>query len=209
MANVAHSCPDERSAISSTSGLPVLTDGLIPLADGSNDSVISVPLHDDSRVGSGLLCGFTGAATSVSIRSLILPGVVAGLETLLVVDGHRGLAFPDLRPAISRYGRMPQQWSMLIEIAHRVMVARLDRRGAAGLRGWHAPAESDPIITLVLDEVPAIRRMLSSRHLGLVSELITDGGPVGVRVIQIAPSFFGEDIIGGHRYVTCCSRTDG
>lgn len=211
MAIAAHPCPDQeprpRFAWSPLPPRPplggwpsVLTDdGLIPLADDASGSVVSIPLFDGPRVRSGLICGFTGSGKTVSARSVLLPGVVAGLETLLVVDGHRGMAFPDLRPVVSRYARMPEQWSLLIELAHWVMVARLDRRGAAGLPGWDVPGESDPIVTLVLDEVPTLRRKLSSRHLALVCDLIENGGLVGIRVIQITQSLHGEDVIGGPR----------
>jgi hypothetical protein len=201
MPSVAYACPDDDpDSASSPVWFPVLTgDGWIPVAQDANGSTVFIPLCDSSQVRNGTITGHTRTGKSVSAMAVLLPGVVAGVETMLLADGQRGMGFPALRPVVSRYGRSPQQWRELIELAHRVLIGRMDRRGAAGTTRWSTTDETDPIVTLVLNEAGAINPHLTSRQIALVNEIISQGGPVGVRVVQITESLNVEDIIGGAR----------
>ena len=177
---------------------PVLHDsGLMPLAECPDGAGVDIPLFDTDGVRHGFVSGTSGSGKSVSSVSVMLPGLAAGIEVCLLVDGKRGTSTPYLRDVVSRYARMPQQWQILIEIAYRVMVDRQDRRGAAGLHEWHSWDEPDPILTLIMDDVTAINRVISSKHVGMVCEMLEHGRAVGVRVIQITQSPSFEDIIGG------------
>ena len=199
MSSVAYACPeDDPDPASSPVWFPVLTgDGWIPVAQDAIGSTVFVPLCDSSRVRNGVISGITGSGKSVSAKAVLLPGVAAGVETLLLADGQRGVGCPVLRPVASRYGRSPQQWRELIELAYRVLMARMDRRGAAGTTRWNTMGETDPIVTLALNEAGAIKPHLTSRHIALVNEIIAQGGPVGVRVVQITWSLGADDVIGG------------
>jgi hypothetical protein len=172
-------------------------DGQMPLAECPDGAGVGIPLFDTDGVRHGFVSGTSGSGKSVSSVSVMLPGLAAGIEVCLLVDGKRGTSTPYLRAVVSRYARMPRQWQILIEIAYRVMVDRQDRRGAAGLHEWHSWDEPDPILTLIMDDVTAINRVISSKHVGMVCEMLEHGRAVGVRVIQITQSPSFEDIIGG------------
>lgn len=182
----------------SSSWFPVLTgDGRIPVADDAYGATAFVPLYDSAQVRNGVITGIGGSGTSVSATAVLLPGALSGMESLLVADGKRGSGLPVLRPVVSRYGRFPQQWRKLIELAHRVMIARIDRHAMVGLTSWDTAVETDPIVTLVLHEAGAINATLTSRHVALIDELVGHGGSVGVRVVQITRSLSVDDVIGG------------
>jgi hypothetical protein len=179
-------------------------------AEGGIRPGVTIPLHDGRGVRHGLICGITGAGTSVSVASAVLPGLAAGLETVLYLDGRGGCGAPLLRPLVSRYGTTPQQWEQLIEVAYRVMQARKDRRTVAGLIGWAARGETDPIITLLVDEVSLISRRISDSHLARIIKILREGAPVGIRVVQVTQTptpphiiggFEGKDLIGGSGWV--------
>jgi hypothetical protein len=177
---------------------PVLLDnGLMPLAERLDGSTVEIPLFDTDGVRHGFISGTSGSGKSVSSVSVLLPGLKAGVVVALLADGKKGVSTPYLRPVVSRYARLPEQWPILIEIAYQVMVARMDRRGALGLNEWHTWEEEDPIVQLVLDDVTAINRVLSSKHVGMVCEILEQGRAVGVEVVQITQSPSFEDIIGG------------
>ncbi|HET9656412.1 MAG TPA: hypothetical protein VFP72_13735 [Kineosporiaceae bacterium] len=177
---------------------PVLLDnGLMPLAERLDGSTVEIPLFDSDGVRHGFISGTSGSGKSVSSVSVLLPGLKAGVVVALLADGKKGISTPYLRSVVSRYARMPEQWPILIEIAYQVMVARMDRRGALGLNEWHTWDEDDPIVMLMLDDVTAINRVLSSKHVGMVCEILEQGRAVGVEVWQITQSPSFEDIIGG------------
>jgi hypothetical protein len=177
---------------------PVLLDnGLMPLAERLDGSTVEIPLFDTDGIRHGFISGTSGSGKSVSSVSVLLPGLKAGVVVALLVDGKKGVSTPYLRPVVSRYARLPQQWPLLIEVAYQVMVARMDRRGALGLNEWHTWEEEDPIVLLMLDDVTAINRVISSKHVGMVNEILEQGRAVGVGVIQITQSPSFEDIIGG------------
>lgn len=177
---------------------PVLAgDGTVPLAERPDGSEVAVPLYSESRVRHGFISGTTGAGKSVSSVSVMLPGIAAGIEVCLYVDGKRGTSTPYLRPVIAKYARLDEQWPVLIEIAYRIMKDRELRLGAAGLHEWNTPHETDPIITLIMDDVTAINRGIKGKHVEMVCEILEHGQAVGVRLIQITQSPSFEDIIGG------------
>ena len=177
---------------------PVLLDnGQVPLADTAEGAEVAIPLYTESRVRHGFISGTSGAGKSVTSVSVMLPGLKAGIEVTLLVDGKRGTSTPYLRPVVSRYARLEWQWPVLIEIAYRVMKEREVRRGAAGLHEWRTLEEDDPIVTLLMDDVTAINRVIKAKHVEMVCEILEHGQAVGVRVIQITQSPSFEDIIGG------------
>jgi hypothetical protein len=177
---------------------PVLNaDGSVPLAERLDGGEVAIPLYSETRVRHGFISGTTGAGKSVSSVSVMLPGIAAGIEVCLLIDGKRGTSTPYLRPVVARYARLEHRWPLLIEMAYRIMKERELRRGAAGLHEWNTPQESDPIITLIMDDVTAINRVIKGKHVEMVCEMLEHGQAVGVRVIQITQSPSFEDIIGG------------
>lgn len=133
--------------------------------------------------------------TSVSV---LVPGVAHQLEIVLYLDGKRGTSAPYLKNLVGKYARRDEQWPILIEIAYRIMIGRQDRRGAAGLHEFNAPYEDDPIITVFIDEPGAVKksRFVLAKHERMVSEILEQGGALGVRLIQCGQSAAGEDVIG-------------
>jgi hypothetical protein len=177
---------------------PVLNpDGTMPLAERPDGGEVAIPLFTESRVRHGFISGTSGAGKSVSSVSVMLPGVKARIEVVLLVDGKRGTSTPYLRPAVCKYARLDFQWPILIEMAYRIMKDRELRRGAAGLHEWNTAHETDPIITLLIDDTTAVNRVIKGKHVEMICELLEHGQAVGVRVIQITQSPAAEDIIGG------------
>lgn len=187
----------ERAGGVDWQGPVLLANGMMPLAERLDGSTVEIPLFDSDGVRHGFISGTSGSGKSVSSVSVLLPGLKAGVVVALLADGKKGISTPYLRSVVSRYARMPEQWPILIEIAYQVMVARMDRRGALGLNEWHTWDEDDPLVMLMLDDVTAINRVLSSKHVGMVCEILEQGRAVGVEVWQITQSPSFEDIIGG------------
>lgn len=177
---------------------PVLyEDGLMPLAETADGGTVAIPLFTKSGIRHGAITGTSDAGKSVSSVSVLLPGVKAGVEIVLLVDGKRGTSTPYLRPVCGKYARLPQQWGILIDIAHKIMIDREERRGALGLHEWRTLEEADPIITLFIDEATTVNRQISGKQVRHVSEMLEHGRAVGVRVIQASQSPAAEDLIGG------------
>ena len=179
---------------------PVLhKNGDVPLAVTGDGSVIPIPLFREDGVRHGMISGTTGVGKSVTSVSVLTPGVKAGIEVILYLDGKRGTSAPYLRPIIGKYARMDEQWPILIEIAYRIMKARENRRGALGLDQFHVWEDDDPIITVFIDEPNSVNHssFFKAKHVRMVLEILEHGRALGVRLIQCGQSPAGEDLIGG------------
>lgn len=180
-------------------GPQLLDTGDVPIAVAADGTQISIPLFRADGIRHGQITGTTRVGKSVTSVSVMIPGVAAGIEIILYLDGKRGTSTPYLRPLMGKYARRDEQWPILVEIAYRIMIARQDRRGAAGLHEFNALTDEDPIITVFIDEPGAVgkSRFFGAKHVRMISEMLEQGGALGVRVIQCGQSPAGEDLIGG------------
>lgn len=180
-------------------GPELLENGQVPIAVLGDGSIIAIPLFCADGIRHGMITGTTSVGKSVTSVSVMTPGVKHGVEIILLLDGKRGTSTPYLRPLVGKYARRDEQWPILIEIAYRIMVARQDRRGAAGLYEFTTLSEPDPIITVFIDEPGAVgkSRFFGAKHVRMVLEILEHGRALGVRLIQCGQSPAGEDLIGG------------
>jgi hypothetical protein len=180
-------------------GPELLDNGDVPIAVTGDGSLISIPLYRGDGIRHGMITGTTRVGKSVTSVSVLIPGVGGGVEIVLYLDGKRGTSAPYLLPLMGKYARRDEQWPVLIEIAYRIMIGRQDRRGAAGLHEFNTLTEDDPIITVFIDEPGAVgkSRFFLAKHVRMVSEILEQGGALGVRLIQCGQSPAGEDLIGG------------
>jgi hypothetical protein len=180
-------------------GPQLYENGDVPIAVTGDGSIICIPLFAEDGIRHGMITGTTRVGKTVTSVSVLIPGVAAGYEVVLYLDGKRGTSAPYLLPLVGRYARRDEQWPILIEIAYRIMLGRQDRRGSAGLSKFHTPTEEDPIITVFIDEPGAVKksRFFLAKHERMVGEILEQGGALGVRLIQCGQSPAGEDLIGG------------
>lgn len=177
---------------------PVLNeDGTIPLADTPDGRVIPAGLFNPDGVEHGLIVGTSGAGKSSTTAALALPGPAAGIETLWYLDGKEGGSAPYLAPACDWYADDRATWPHVIDAAHAVLLERKRRR--KGTSRWHTPTESDPILTLLIDEATTVAGVLKSAQHGKLLEILREGRSLGIRVIQVAQDPMGTDLIGGRK----------
>ncbi len=179
-------------------GPELFENGDVPIAVTGDGSLVCIPLYRADGIRHGMITGTTRVGKSVTSVSVLVPGVAHQLEIVLYLDGKRGTSAPYLKNLVGKYARRDEQWPILIEIAYRIMIGRQDRRGAAGLHEFNAPYEDDPIITVFIDEPGAVKksRFVLAKHERMVSEILEQGGALGVRLIQCGQSAAGEDVIG-------------
>lgn len=185
-------------------GPVIFDDGNIPLAVDASGEDAEVGLFNHSGVEHAIITGTTGVGKSNTLSSMILPGVMNDLEVVAYVDGGMGSSAPHLKPACDWWAvDGVDQWVSVINSVHAVMRARKTARAEAGLSAWRGHMESDPIVTLVIDEATTVLRELqASRKLDAadrVLEILREGRKLGVRCIQIAQDPMGADLIGGRQ----------
>lgn len=73
----------------------------MPVAERSDGAEVSIPLFTESRVRHRFISGTSGSGKTVTSVSVMLPGVAAGLQVMLLVDGKRGTFTPYLRPVVA------------------------------------------------------------------------------------------------------------
>lgn len=175
---------------------PVLNeDGTMPLATERSSVGVDIALFNEDGVEHAGVFGTSGAGKSNTVVTMLLPGVVAGLETVWYIDGGQGTSAGHLAGACDWWAvDGPTEWEAVIAAAHTVMRARKARRTSSR---WHGRAETDPVLTLCIDEASTVRGQISQRHHKMVAELLREGRKLGVRVIQITQDPMGDELIGG------------
>jgi hypothetical protein len=177
---------------------PILNDdGTVPVAATPAGGQIDIRIWNDTGVEHGMITGTSDAGKSSTSAACVLPGIAERRKVVLWVDGKRGTSVPYMSKAFARYAISPKQWMAAIEIAYKVMVARQVRRGKAGLSEWTTLKESDPILTLWIDEATAVNAAITSRHVRMVCEIAEHGRALGVNLVQVSQSPRADKIIGG------------
>jgi hypothetical protein len=172
-------------------------DGTMPIADTPDGVRVPIAIYNEDGVEHLFIVGTSGAGKSSTTATIALPGPAAGIETLWYVDGKEGGSAPYLAPAIDWYAITPEQWGQVIDATHAVLNERKRRR--AGKHRWHTPTETDPVLTVLIDEATTVANRLSSARHGKVLELLREGRTLGVRVIQVAQDPMGTDLLGGRK----------
>ncbi|TCC33849.1 hypothetical protein E0H75_42070, partial [Kribbella capetownensis] len=180
---------------------PVLTEtGGIPIADTADQREIGVALYNESGVEHAMIVGTSNTGKSFTLVHLVLPGVVEGLEVVFYVDGGQGTSAAHLAGACDWWAvEGKQEWEQAIAAAHSVMRSRKSRRATAKVSKWRGRAETDPVLTLVIDEATTAKGELSEKSQAQVMEILREGRKLGVRVIQITQDPMGDDLIGGRK----------
>lgn len=182
----------------------------VPFAVSTEGEAIAVYLNNDAGVEHAFISGTTGVGKSNSLATMVLPGIMAGVEVMLYVDGG-GNSAAHLAGAADWWAvKGVDQQKAAIRAAYLIMDARRIRRGEQGLSRWRGPkVETDPAITLVLDEAPKLTKALGNSgtrdredgsfisYADMVLEILQQGRKVGVRVIQLAQDALGTDSVGG------------
>jgi hypothetical protein len=177
---------------------PVLTvDGLVPVALTPAGTQVAIELHNTSGIRHLTLIGSSGAGKSVASAALLLPGPLAGREVVLFIDGKRGTSAPGTAGALDMAALDPAAWSAGVRIAHRVMVARQARYGAAGIDRFDAATSTDPILTLWIDEATGVRKSLPDDLVSMVVDILREGRALGVRCVQCVQRPQFDSYIGG------------
>lgn len=159
--------------------------GFIPLADTKDGQVAGIDLHDQSGVAHVWINGRTNGGKSTSLTAVLLPGLLAGYELVLYADGKRGQSLPaHLAPFVTKVARTPEQWEAAIETAYLILLSRQERYADQLKSTWHAPTETDPIVTLVLEECAEMGRRISKAHKDMVTFIGEAGRAAGVRLIE-------------------------
>ncbi|HEY6793472.1 MAG TPA: hypothetical protein VI248_02185 [Kineosporiaceae bacterium] len=141
------------------------------------------------------LIGRTGGGKSTTLRTLLAPGVIRGLQLLILLDG-KGDSLAELAPyaiggAVARDG---QSWRQGIALAYAIMTARRRRLGTPN--AWKGPTPEDPVVTIVIDECTTVRAALSKREIRMLCEIARMGRSVGVNSIQAGQIPLVDSLIG-------------
>lgn len=177
-------------------------DGTFAAALCPDGSQVRLATWNDSGVEHIFLVGAPNTGKSCTSAVLLLPGVLARREVVLYVDGGEGGSAAFLARGMDLWANTPQRWAAAIEIAHQVLLSRKARRAKAGLSKWRGLAETDPALTLMLEEATTIRAWLTTHRphlIGYVEELVREGRKYGIRVGQIVQDPMGVDCIGGRK----------
>lgn len=148
---------------------------------GKADGKVSV-LH-------GWTVGANGSGKSTTLTALLLPGLMAGVELVLMADG-KGDSLEKLLPYIARYARLSgSRFEQVITLGWAIMRSRQ-------ARGWTGPSPTDPIVTLVIDEATSVKEQIDATTADHVFELGRMGRSLGVRVIQGTQTPLVDHLIG-------------
>lgn len=168
-------------------------DGTLFMGLGDDRQAVHMPLwvvgDDDVSVLHGWLVGANGSGKSTTLTAMLLPGLAAGLEIVLMADG-KGTSLKKLEPYIARYARLSgTRFEQVITLAHGIMTSRQ-------ARGWTGPSPQDPIITLVIDEATSVGERIDAKTHDMVDEIGRLGRNLGVRNIQATQGPLVECLIG-------------
>jgi hypothetical protein len=177
---------------------PILhADGTIDLADAPDGSVVRPALHNEDGVEHFAVFGASGAGKSYTVVAMLLPGVMARREVVIYLDGGEGSSAGHIAGACDWYVTKPADFGTAIRVVHKVMRARKARRARVGLSRWCGIEETDPIITLMVDESTTVLGYLSRAEAALFLEVLREGRKLGVRAAQSTQDPMGDGLIGG------------
>ena len=179
---------------------PVLNagvEGLMPLAVTEARDMIYIALWNKDGVEHLLLVGTSGAGKSTTSIVLLLPGVAAGHEVVIYIDGKKGQSASRVAGACDTVVTDPKDFAAAILAAHSVMSARFARRAMLGQDQWHTLDESEPVVTLFIEEAKKVLGHLPAKAQVLVNDIAQQGRSVGVRLAQVVHDPRGADTIGG------------
>jgi len=178
---------------------PVLgDDGAVPVALDAAGATVAIHLFNKDGVEHGLISGTTGMGKGGSTVVVILPGVMAGCEVVLYLDGKSGMSAPEIHPLMTRMAVDAQAWGRLVDITHAIMEAREKRYGADGIKRFqYGKTTTDPVITLLMDEATTLANALSAKRVKKVAEIAQRGRGCGIRVIEVSQSVRSDMIVGG------------
>lgn len=184
---------------------PVLhEDGTVDLAVTDAGEPIRVATFNEAGVEPAAIVGPMGVGKSNDLSALILPGVLAGLEVVLYIDGGNGTSAAHLAGACDWYAvEGPDEWQAALTAARDIFRARRQRRRLKGLSSWRGRQEKDPILTVVVDESALVRAQYDPRTLRLIDEialeLVRIPRKLGGRIIQITQDPMGDEWLGGRK----------
>lgn len=184
---------------------PILDeDGQIPLGVEPNGRRVAIALFNEEGVEHAVLTGTTGVGKTGTVAAISLPGPSYRVETLWFLDGGEGTSAPFLRGACDWYAMSPPEWEAAIEAAYAVLLERKYRRGrgAHGLgleerSSWRMREETDPILTLFIEEATTVGKRIKGKHHTMIVEIAREGRKLGVRVVQVVQGIKAELFIGG------------
>ena len=147
--------------------------------------------------------GRTGGGKSTTIRVISAKDLHAGREVLIPVDG-KGTMSADLLPfsltgSIARGSDASQQ---AVALAYEIFLARQQR--LSGDNPWTGPRQSDPIVTLFIDEYSTIGAYLTGDYAQMICEMGRMSRDLGVRVVQSGQNPLVDALIGGSEFRSQC-----
>ena len=180
-------------------GPEITEDGRIPVAATQDGATVEIRLWNQSGVEHWWINGAQGNGKTCTSYVVMLPGVMAHKQVIFYADGGAGSSLPKaLRPAMARIARSEAQWCAAVEIVYSIMKARQARRvDIDDGDEWRMDRETDPIITLWLEEASTIGRALSKRYRDMVEELLEKGRKYGVQLVQVTQGAKVDLLIGG------------
>lgn len=159
---------------------PIITeDGRIPVAVTPAGDLVYIRLWASDGVRHLVMVGSSGSGKTNAYNVMLLPGVLAGKEVLIYVDGKRGTSSPELAPAMDMVALKDNTWGPTIEMVYNVMVAREDRYGDMGISKFDVNGP-DPIVALAIDEGHTVKKALTPRQEEMVEEISERGRALGV-----------------------------
>jgi hypothetical protein len=175
----------------------VLEDGTIPVAESEDGTIHHLPLWNESGTCSWLITGSNNSGKSLSLAVALMSGIASRREVIWYCDGKMGASAPHLRGLVDWLALTPEEWPRPIDAFLDIFHDRLVRRAALGQHKWRGLDETDPVITLLLDEAVLLERGLSARHHRAVGDIVRGARACGMRVVQITHGGQATEIIGG------------
>jgi hypothetical protein len=179
---------------------PILNaDGTIDLADAPDGSVVRTALHNEDGVEHFAAFGASGVGKSHTVLAMLLPGVLARREVVIYLDGGQGTSVGHIAGACDWFVTNPADFGVAIRVVHKVMRARKARRARVGLSRWCGVEETDPIITLMVEESTTVLGEISRAEAEMFAEVLREGRKLGVRGAQSTQDPLGDGLIGGRK----------
>ncbi|MGL5910638.1 MAG: hypothetical protein ACRCZP_11595 [Phycicoccus sp.] len=176
---------------------PVLDDdGWMPVAMDAAGRQVAVRLHDEDGVKHGMIGGAAGGGKSGTSAAVVAPGVLAGREIMIYLDGGGGSSNALMTRLATVTAFTPAHQRVAVAVVRAIVEHRKAAWAAAGRDRYRAGADPEPIISLVIDEANLVGNVLTDRHQTWVQETAQLGRKLGVRVIQISQGFRADQVVG-------------
>jgi hypothetical protein len=148
-----------------------------------------IPAYTRTRRGChthhGLLISDDTATRAAMLADVLLPGMCAGHEMVMVAAADPGTILTGLDPYFTRYARDDVNgWEQIIRLTRTILWSRCYWRSDLDGTKWPGPTATDPLITLVLDDAAPIHQRLSEQAATMIADIATLGPDNGVRLIQ-------------------------